>query len=93
MLKVTFELPKGEAIQCCIRFKSFLCVETNFNAMRYIDLAENNLVKSQYIDSFEAVQVYDDDSGYWLFRLADGYDTEKLFDDVQVWFEDYFEKV
>jgi len=92
MLKVTFESPKGEAIQCRIRFKSILCVETNFEAFRHIDLAES-IAKSQYIDSFVSVGAHEDYSGYWLFRLADGYDTEKLFDDVQVWFEDYFEKV
>jgi hypothetical protein len=91
MKKVKFESPTGEEIQCCIRMKRILCIETNFDTFRYIDLAES-IAKSKHIDSFVSVGVHEDNSGYWLFRLADEFDKVFLLDDVQVWFNDYFEK-
>lgn len=88
---VLFEAPSGKALKCKIHFGRILAIRTNFDAMRYIDFAENQIINSREIISFERVGVYDDETGYWLFLLRDNFDRAMLLDDVSVWFNHSFD--
>lgn len=80
--------PKQFEIRYALRRKHFLVMFTNFNPFCHKAFAETFLAGSMYC---EVMNVYDDGTGYYIFRLPERYDPETLMCEIQEAFQNYFE--
>lgn len=82
--------PTGYEIKVVFRQGLFMVVTTNFNPFNFLDFAEVNIVSIPGIQQMEAVEVYDDGTGFYIFRLKPHTDRSLIMDGVMNEFQQYF---
>jgi hypothetical protein len=82
--------PAGYELKIAFRQGLFMVVNTNFNPFNFLDFAEVNIVSVPGIQQMEAVHVYDDGTGFYIFRLKPHTDRSIMMESVMNEFQQYF---
>lgn len=77
-------------IRYAIRFKRFLVVNTNFNPILLKSIAEAYMIGAHGIQCLMSSVVYDDGTGYYIFKLNKKYNSEMLIREISEQFQEYF---